>query len=350
MNIISSPGGGGAEMLVRELHKRYLSAGLDSTVVYFNSQQSPLGHNERSLDAGIRDLKNIFKLRELIKAHAVSGGLIVHAHLTWPFFFVAIATLFLDVTLVYTEHNTTNKRRRIPLLWMLERLFYSRYKTIICISDGVRESLAKWVGKRLSKRLVTISNGARIYELAQRPSLFARKPRLVSIGSLTRKKGFATALHAVAKLRGRIHSYTIVGEGSERPGLETLVKRLQLQDTVILAGWSDDIEGHLHNADIQLIPSLWEGFGLSAVEGMSTGLPVIASDVSGLRDVLNPPIDSVLVVKDFKSAEAWACQISQMIERLSSDNGKMADISRKQAEKFTLDAMTEKYIQVYQDL
>src|SRR5690606_3134508 len=195
-------------------------------------------------------------------------GVVVHVHLTWPFFYVTLASLGLSKTrLVYTEHSTSNKRRKIPLLWVLERLFYGRYARVICISQGVHDSLAKWVGPGVAQHLVTIPNGSRIYSLAQRPTLDARLPQLVSVGSLSSRKNFATTILALAQIRDEIGHYTIIGEGPERSRLEAIIRREQLEDKVRLVGWSEVIESYLHAADIQLIPSLWEGFGLVAVEG-----------------------------------------------------------------------------------
>src|SRR5690606_10810629 len=101
---------------------------------------------------------------------------------------------------------------------------YARYDCIICISDGVHTALAKWVGPRIAPRLVTIPNGSRIYSLVERPALKGRLPRLVSVGSLSARKNFATAIRAIGKLRDEIDSYTIVGEGAERTRLEKLIK------------------------------------------------------------------------------------------------------------------------------
>jgi len=67
----------------------------------------------------------------------------------------------------------------------------------------------------------------------------------------------------------------LIGEGPKRKQLEKLIHQEQLQSKVRLLGWFGNIEEYLHAADIQFIPSLWEGFGLVAVEGVSTGLAVV---------------------------------------------------------------------------
>ncbi|OIN07771.1 hypothetical protein BFR47_04000 [Oceanisphaera psychrotolerans] len=299
-----------------------------------------------------RSLFNIFRIRSLLKKMLICANddLVVHVHLTWPFFYVTLASLGLNnIKLIYTEHNTTNKRRRIPLFWLFERLLYSRYSKIICISHGVHESLAKWLGPYLAQRLVTIPNGSRIYTQANRHSLHDRLPRLVSVGSLTsKKKNFATAIRAIAQLRDEVEGYTIIGEGPERSRLEQIIKSERLDNKVQLAGWSDEIEAHLHASDIQLIPSLWEGFGLVAVEGMSTGLPVVASNVAGLCEVLDESNPSVTLINQTDSVDEWVAGIRKAVVDLNRLGiSHIAQSSRRQAEKFTLEQMAERYLDVY---
>jgi len=351
INIISSPKGGGAELLVRELHKIYLGRGLDAYAIYMNGGSEGLDENETVLGVNPRNPLNVFRIRRFLKQLLTksSGELVVHVHLTWPFFYVTLASLGLEnIKLIYTEHSTNNKRRNIPLLWVFERMLYARYTRIICISEGVRNALAKWVGPKITPRLVTIPNGARIYSLAKRPALTGRLPRLVSVGSLSSRKNFSTAIRAIAQLRDEVDTYTIVGDGPERAALEQIIKNLALDDKVKLVGWSDNIESFLQAADIQLIPSLWEGFGLVAVEGMSTGLPVVASSVDGLREVLGDSNPSVTLVEHPESVNEWVIAISKSKANLLGQGADvLARTSRQQAEKFTLEQMAELYLDVY---
>ena len=67
------------------------------------------------------------------------------------------------------------------------------------------------------------------------------------------------------------------------------------------------------------MPSRFEGFGLIAVEGMSTGLPIIASDVPGLNEVVSSSIDSCFLVKDANSIDAWVNQIKLCINNLEKN-------------------------------
>mgnify|MGYP005853845711 CR=1 FL=1 len=350
LHVMTAPTGGGAEVLVRELNQRYRAQGVDSEVVFFSGDQHQLKPGEVALGSGPRSVSNIWKLRsEIVRQREQHPDLVVHAHLTWPFIYAVLATLFMPVRRFYTEHSTHNQRRNLPGFRLVDRLLYSRYEKVICISDGVYQSLSQWLGESLSEhRLVTIPNGARLHGARVRGGVNGRKVSLVSVGSLTGKKNFAVAIKAVSQLRDRVEEYVIVGEGPERARLEELIVALGLSDLVTMPGWSDDVEGHLTHADLQLIPSQWEGFGLVAAEGMSTGLPVVVSQVSGLKEVVGPESDAVTLVAEHQSASAWASAVSAAISKIEqSDPEEISIIASSQSSRFSLDKMVSGYLDAY---
>lgn len=354
LNVVTAPSGGGAEVLVSELGESLSAQGIENEVYYFNlgRSESLLRKNEFHFDISSRNPLAIFRLRRLFKLKLkTTSSLLVHAHLTWPFYYVAIASFGLkDISLVYTEHNTSNKRRSVLVFKYFERLFYWRYEKIICISRGVSDALSHWIGKKLSQRIVVVNNGSKIYNFCDRPSLKNKAPCLISVGSLTHKKNFSTAICAISLITDQIDSYIILGDGPEREYLKKLIQKLSLEDKVKLMGWSTNVEYYLKRADIQLIPSLWEGFGLVAVEGMSTGLPVVSSDVDGLREVLGKESLGSFLVRNPKDEKEWRDRILTCIESLKENPGALQLASRAQSVKFSLDKMVKGYVKVYREI
>ena len=156
VNVISSIKGGGAEIIVSELHKIYLEKNMQSYVVYFTGKDKTLKKNHYFLNLNPRNPIGILYLRKILKkiANRTNKEVIIHVHLTWPFFFTTLALMGIkNVKLFFTEHDTTNKRRKIPFFYIIDRLFYSRYLSIICISKGVYNKLAEWVGIEIKKKL-----------------------------------------------------------------------------------------------------------------------------------------------------------------------------------------------------
>jgi glycosyltransferase involved in cell wall biosynthesis len=293
IHIALFPVGGGAELLVRELNKRNLENGIKSIAIYFqNPTNTSLYNNEYCLNTkSLTSLFNIYKIRTFIKKHIKKSDndkIIIHTHLTYPFIFTAIATIGMKIKLVYTEHNSYNKRKNYKLFSYIDKLIYRRYDIIICISNGVRKSLLQWVGLSFDDKVRVIYNGSRLFKINEdrRKVIDSTKLKIVSIGTLTYKKGFDISIRALQPLlNNEVEQYVIIGEGEERKKIECLIDSLNIRDYVTLAGWSDNIEQYLNEADLFLIPSRWEGFGLVVVEALSTGLPVLASNVDGLNEL-----------------------------------------------------------------
>ena len=130
--------------------------------------------------------------------------------------------------------------------------------------------------------------------------------------------------------------------------LETLIKSLKLENKVKLIGWTENIQKYFNKADIQLIPSINEGFGLVAAEGMSTGLPVVASNIQGLIEVLGYQNPSITLVNEIYSSEEWAEKIYESINNLNIlGSDKIAKFSNQQVEKFTFNKMAKEYLNLY---
>ena len=123
---------------------------------------------------------------------------------------------------------------------------------------------------------------------------------------------------------------------------------MKLENKVKLIGWKNNIEKYLNAADIQLIPSLYEGFGLVAVEGMSTGLPIVASNIAGLKEVLGDSNSSVTLINNVKSTHEWEKGIYKTIANIKTlGSDKIAKISQERVKKFTFRKMADEYLNVY---
>lgn len=111
---------------------------------------------------------------------------------------------------------------------------------------------------------------------------------VVSIGNHEPVKNYHSALQAIGRVRAeRRVCFLHVGRSVDPAtgdSLAQLAARLGLSDRTCLVGQSDDVPRHLHAADLHMMPSLREGFGMAAVEAMASGLPQILADVPGLAD------------------------------------------------------------------
>lgn len=136
----------------------------------------------------------------------------------------------------------------------------------------------------------------------------------------------------------------LVGDGPERPVVEQLCRELQTCDHVRFLGKQENVEDILSLADLFLMPSASETFGLAALEAMSCGVPVITSDVGGLPELnLDGKTGYVCKLEDVDGMADRAVAILSNEELLSS----MRLEARKQAERFELDAIVSQYESYY---
>lgn len=107
---------------------------------------------------------------------------------------------------------------------------------------------------------------------------------LFSVGELCKRKNHETTIRAFAKVNNKNLYYIICGKGELDEYLKNLCKELSVEERVKLLGYRTDISELCKASDIYLFPSTREGLGLAAIEGMSSGLPLISSYINGIKD------------------------------------------------------------------
>lgn len=167
---------------------------------------------------------------------------------------------------------------------------------------------------------------------------------LVSVGEINQNKNHRTVIDALAKLENKNVYYILAGVGAEQEALSAKAKELGLEDRVKLLGYRNDVSELYHAADACLFPSIREGLGLAAVEGMCAGLPVIASDNRGCRDFIgeeNGFLCRTLDSNDF----------ANKIERLISEPAlckSMGEANREKVEMFNINTINHMMYEIYE--
>jgi glycosyltransferase involved in cell wall biosynthesis len=138
-----------------------------------------------------------------------------------------------------------------------------------------------------------------------------------AVSRLSAEKGVRYLVDAFAQLRERYGggvSLRIAGDGPERQRLEAQIAHLNLESSVDVRGWLDheDIPGFLRELDVFVLPSTWEGFGVAAAEASAVGLPVVATNVYGIPDVVREGETGLLAPP--KDPGALARAIGRLVE------------------------------------
>ncbi len=183
------------------------------------------------------------------------------------------------------------------------RVIYNHADKIVAVSEGVRYDLIDNFGIDES-HIITIPNGcdlARIDKLASEELSDSEKIALsgenviVTMGRLDYQKGQRHLIRALKHVKdeGVDFKLLVLGQGPMLENLEEMVESYGLHDNVIFMGFCENPFRILHNADIYVLPSLFEGMGNSLIEAMACGLPCISTDHdSGAREILAPDTDA----------------------------------------------------------
>ena len=134
----------------------------------------------------------------------------------------------------------------------------------------------------------------------------SRRMRVVSVGTVIPQKGHDLLLAAAAQSGGGWQA-RVLGNG---PFLQTLADRATAEALpVTFCGWSDDVAGVLGDADVACLPSRWESCPYAALEAMDAGLPLVGTDVDGLRELIEPGRTGLLVplMIRTRSRKRWTC-------------------------------------------
>lgn len=174
--------------------------------------------------------------------------------------------------------------------------------------------------------------------------------RLVYTGRLEKVKGVDKLLEALEILRKQMEidfHLDIVGDGSERVGLQTLCDKLELTGKVTFRGIQNDVKPYLRNSDIFVHPAQCEeGFGISLVEAMAMGLICVVTPSGGMLEIIVDGKNG-FISKD-KSAEQIMQTLKKAIEALTGSNCKVImENAQKTAERFRIAETVKGFAGVY---
>ena len=172
------------------------------------------------------------------------------------------------------------------------------------------------------------------------------RPLVGAVGRLSPEKGFDVLVRAVAQLPGA--RTVVAGDGPERETLERLAHELGIASLVTFVGWVDPPWSDHLVPDVLVVPSRREGFGLVAAEALMSGIPVVASAVGGLPEVLEEGVAGLLVPPEDPTALARAIE-----SVLSDGQSTRARVSRgleSARRRFEPTAMAATYAALYAEL
>lgn len=299
----------------------------------------------------------------LVREEAID---LAHAHQYAPFFYSAAARILGGRwSIVFTEHGRTFPDYRRKKRVLANRFLLRRRDRAIGVGQAVGDALIRNEGLPAA-RVGVIYNGIDLSRYVEstsdgRESLlhewgFDQDDFIIlQVARLDPLKDHATAIRAIERLAGeRLATHerrvrlVLVGEGPERTSIEAEIARRGLGDVIKLLGMRQDVPRLLRAADLLILTSVSEGIPLTLIEGMAAGLPVVATDVGGVAEVVVEGVTGLLAPAGDDAALATA------VARLAGDGEmrrRMGELGRGRAfERFAEDQMTAAYAACYEDL
>lgn len=257
-----------------------------------------------------------------------------------PAVFVLLARHLTKFNLVVSLHGDDvegHARRSAFDRWMFRSILQRTERVTACSNYLLTQATA--IMPSIKAKAVVIHNAVGEINIHQTP----RTNRIVAVGRMMPTKGFDVLLRACAA--GNRMLLTLVGDGPELEGLKRLKDELGLNGEVRFAGNQerDETLREISSADFVVIPSRMEAFGMVALEAMSRGKPVVATNVGGLPEFLSDA-DAILVEPE--RPELLAAAMKQVQRRLDAEPT-FGQRNSELAAQFTVERMANGYVDVY---
>jgi len=284
--------GGGAEDVVLKLAKGFRERGTEAELVVVANEgelKSRVPDHVRLVDLGTSRI--IFSLFPLIRYLREARPDVLFSALTPTNVVALLANWMLGqkISVIISEQNTnlpswSEGGAKGLVLRFLIQITYPMSSIITCVSEAVAEEVSKAldVPKEDFSVIYQPVVTRELFDLATQevdhPWFYEDPPVILGVGRLTAQKDFPTLLRAFARVRSEHDSRLILfGEGEERFNLECLLSDLGIEDAVDMPGFVDNPIKYMANADLFVLSSAWEGFGIVIVEALASGVPVVST-------------------------------------------------------------------------
>lgn len=331
---------GGVQMYMTYLARELASMGEDVVVISYKGSRSKWG--ERVLEVpnlGLKGLRGLsFALSSSLTLRRERPDLAI-CHYAATSGIAGFVSRTFGVKYIVTFHGSDLKFSK------LSRIAASRASAIVAVSSWVNEEL-----RRMGLEADSIIPGGIDIELfSSLPPKEELKRELgfegnlvLSVGSLTHAKGFDMVPKVAKLVNERVDAtFLIIGSGPEEKVLKEISSKLGVKDKVLLLGSKryEETVKYYGAADLLLHPARYEGYGLTALESLAAGAPVVASDTGGLRDAVLDGVDGFLLPRDEAAIAEKVVQLL-MDESLRSEMGSKG---RERALKRTWRVVAEEY-------
>jgi len=275
---------------------------------------------------------------------------VIHAHVYSAGVPAVLLGMRYGVPVIITEHFTGFPRGLVRGLERLKAKFAFERAAVVCpVSDDLRKHI-EHLGIRARFRVVpNVVDTSLFYPPVAHCVKEDGRKRLLVVALLTPKKGIPYLLEALAQLREKRSDFVldIVGDGPNRNEYEELTRKLGLQDFVRFHGLKtkQEVAEFMRKADVFVLPSEWENLPCVIIEAMASGLPVVATNVGGIPEMVSSEVGVLVPPRDARALEQ---ALNDVLEHLHQYQGDRIAWQAKQ--RFSYDGVGQILNSLYKEL
>lgn len=356
--IITGLGMGGAERQVCDLADQFAAKGHKVLLISMTDEtvNRPLSANIEVAELNMAKtpmgfIKAYWQARRLIKQFKPD---VVHSHMVHANLFARLLRLSTCIKkLICTAHSSNEGGRGRMLAYRLTDRLCDLSTNVS--QEAVDISIKR--GAAPASRIIAMPNGIDTlrftFNPASRTSLRAQlqlennTPLILAVGRLTAAKDYPNLLTAFNQLSSELRhaQLAIIGTGEEQTNIEALTAQLGLTDRIRFLGLQRNVHEWMSAADVFVLSSAWEGFGLVVAEAMACERVVVATDCGGVKEVLG----ECGILVPAKNCTALAQELKRGLA-LSPDAAKAqgAAARARVVENYSLEAQADKWLGLYQ--
>ncbi len=250
----------------------------------------------------------------------------------------------------YQQQKYISGQKWKYLLYSLEKRMYGNADKLIAVSEDTRNVLIQNYGVDSSK-IELIHCGVDLKRFKRDEKIQKFENSLLFVGRLDKRKGIDFLIKALPLVKKEIPNVKLFVIGSKKmpKNLENFIRKNGMEQDIELLGFVQESLSEWYNhCQITTVPSVFEGLGIVALESMACGTPVVASDVDGLRSIIENNKNGILV--EYNNKEELANQIVRLLKtpllrKKFSKNG-----LKTVKEKFDMDRIALKTVKMYENV
>ena len=340
----------GAEIMCENLTYELRNAGHEVIVVSMYEYHSAITDRLEAAGVEVRYLGkkpglDVSMIPKMWKVFRETGVQAIHTHRYCAQYAMPAAMLAGVKHRVHTLHSVALIENKKEAARKLNKFFYKHCRLIpVALSEAVKTSTMEEYELDPAE-IPVIFNGIKLSNCIPRTD-YGRtgKFKILHVGRFSTEKNHIGLIRAFQKFHANRpdSELWLIGDGALRPNAEEIVRENGLEQAVTFLGLQSNVYGFMHDADVFALTSNMEGIPMTLIEAMGTGLPVVATRVGGIPDMLDD--ESALLVPVDEDAIAEAFEKYYCDEQLRKQNG-LAAAAR--ADRFSAQVMAENYLQVY---